>query len=370
MVTVQEAQLTTTMSGVGGMDQGTAIRLGEQNWFGKGPDKVYSGYKPGGNNLFEKSYSEKSHDWLRKNWEDYFDKAFDTTLGAYLIPTYLDPDLIDVTRMNTPFIALLKRETMYGLTVNQQIIDALNTPVFLGEGGTLTTQDESFDRITYTVAYAYSIGTVSGQMRAAGKEYIDAMQASIRIHGEALRRIEEKTALLSQLAATPLDPCYQDANAYDGIFKIIRDYNTASNENDLAGAASITLNDIRDQIQVAVESKGKPSLIVCDVATYFDLKKQIADWERHVNQTEIAWGMTSYTIDGIPVIWTHTIPTTANEKAAVILDMDVLCMKVLQDITFEELAKTIDADKYMLKVYEVFCDKSGGRFHSSIVGGI
>lgn len=353
-----------------GFDQGSAIMLGERNWFGKGPDKVYSGYKAGGNNLFQKDLGEKAQPWLEKKWDETFEKTFDTTLGAYLIPTYLDPELIDVTRQNTPFISLLKRETMYGLTVNQQIIDALNTPVFTTEGGTLTTQDESFDRITYTVKYAYSIGTVSGQMRASGKEYIDALQNSIRIHGEALRRFEEKFAILGEDTDSSADPYVFDTNGYDGLFKIVHDYNTASNEMDLAGGASITLTDVRDQIQLAVEAKGKPSLILCDVATYYDLKSQIADWERHVNQVEIAWGMTSYTLDGIPVIWTHSIPTTANEKALAVLDMDVLCMKVLQDVTFEELAKTIDADKFMLKVYETFCDKSGGKFHSTIIGGV
>ena len=111
-------------------------------------------------------------------------------------------------------------------------------------------------------------------------------------------------------------------------------------------------------------------MIVTDLGTYTSLKKQIQDWERHVDKTEIAWGMVSYTIDGLPVVWSHAIPDVDNQHAVAVLDMEMLSMRVLQDITFEKLAKTTDADKYMLKVYEVFTDKSGGKFHATIVGGV
>ena len=43
--------------------------------------------------------------------------------------------------------------------------------------------------------------------------------------------------------------------------------------------------------------------------------------------------------------------TTAS-KAIYFLDMSVVEMRVLQDVTYEDLAKTADSEKFMLKIYE------------------
>lgn len=350
-----------------------AMDLAKLHWFDAGADKVYSGHE---GFMFEKDLSR--HADLDKKWKQRIEnnpqlkKEFDTTAGAYLIPTYLDPQIIDLTRRMLPFLALLKRETMVGLTANIQQLATYNTATWEAESAVMTPQDETYDRSVYTAAYGYSIGQVTGQMIAAGRTYYNALQESIRVHGIALRRLEEQYALLGSATATPGDPCVDDADAFDGIFKIVREVTgTHGNENDLAGAASIQLSDVRDAIEISKTNSGNPSLIVCDNATYFSLKNAISDWERHVNPGEkIAWGFTTYTIDGVPVVPTLTIPTTTTARALAVLDMDVLCYKVLQDITYEPLAKTTDADKFMIKVYEVFCDKSGGKFHSTIVGGV
>jgi len=341
-----------------------AHELAKFNWFGAGPGQVYAGWT--GPN-FRKSL-ERFVD-LSKLWNDRFQKAFTTTVGQYLIPTYLDPGLIDLTRQETPFVALLRRSTAVGLTVNIQQISDIASAQWLAESATLTEQDDTFARKTYNIKYGYAIGKVTGQMRAAGRTYVNALQEAIRLKGIALRRLEEKTALVGTTASSPGDPLTQYAQGYEGIFSIVRSYNSGSNENDLAGSASIQLTDVRDAIETAVSSNGQPNLIVCDLATYYDLKSQIADFERHVNQTEIAWGMTSYTIDGIPVVPSKMLPTTSGQRCLAVLDMNVLEMRVLQDVTYEPLAKTDDADKFMLKVYEVFADASGGKFHATIVGG-
>jgi hypothetical protein len=55
----------------------------------------------------------------------------------------------------------------------------------------------------------------------------------------------------------------------------------------------------------------------------------------------------------------------SGSKCAYFLDLSVVEMRVLQDLTYEKLAKTNDSDKFFLKIYEVFIIKNTS-FCSSI----
>ena len=59
------------------------------------------------------------------------------------------------------------------------------------------------------------------------------------------------------------------------------------------------------------------------------------------------------------------LSNTSGSKAIYFLDMSVVEMRVLQDVTYEELAKTNDSEKFMLKVYEALIIKNTA-FCSSI----
>ena len=57
----------------------------------------------------------------------------------------------------------------------------------------------------------------------------------------------------------------------------------------------------------------------------------------------------------------------SGSKAMYFLDLSVWEMRVLQDLTYEELAKTADSEKFMLKIYEALICKNTA-FSSSITG--
>ena len=48
----------------------------------------------------------------------------------------------------------------------------------------------------------------------------------------------------------------------------------------------------------------------------------------------------------------------ANGRSLFVLDTNVIEMRVLQDVSYEELAKTNDSIKFMLKCYEVLVCKA------------
>ena len=295
---------------------------------------------------------------------------FTTTVGQYFIPLHLDPDIVRRTQEETPFLALLRRKTMIGLTTNIQTVDALPASAYLQEGAALTAAVGTYNRITYTAKYLYSVGQVTGQSIAATRTYNPAMSQDMIDHAMSFRQKEEASVLLGEDTDTSSSFYQYSQYGFDGEHKLLAGYDSGSNQLDLADARKITLADLRAGIKEVKKDFGRPSLIVTDLETYEDIKNTITQYTGFVNQSiNIAWGLQSYSIDGVPVIWTHTLPTADATRSALVCDMRMLEMHMLLDITQEPLAKTIDAEKYMIKDYGVFVDRTEGLKNWSIVGG-
>ena len=295
---------------------------------------------------------------------------FDTTVGQYFIPLYLDPDVVRLTQEETPFLALLRRRTMIGLTANIQTVTALPASAYEAEAAVLTEEVGTYDRLPYTAKYLYSIGKVTGQAQAATRTYNPAMSQDMIDHALSFRIKEEQSVLVGESTDTTSSFYTYNQYGFDGEHKILAGYDTGSNQNDINDASIINLTDVRAGIKEVKKDFGRPSLVVTDLETYEVLKNAITQYTGFVNQSiNIAWGLQTYSIDGVPVIWTHTLPTTDSDRSALICDMRMLEMHMLLDVTQEPLAKTDDADKYMIKDYGVYVDRSGGKKNYSIVGG-
>ena len=70
-------------------------------------------------------------------------------------------------------------------------------------------------------------------------------------------------------------------------------------------------------------------------------------------------------VGAIPVIPSMFMSNVSGAKAIYFLDMQVMEMRILQDLTYEELAKTNDSEKFMLKMYETLIIRNTA-FSSSI----
>jgi len=57
-------------------------------------------------------------------------------------------------------------------------------------------------------------------------------------------------------------------------------------------------------------------------------------------------------VGSVPVIPSMFLSNTSGAKLNLFLDTDYIEMRVLQDMTYEDLAKTNDSQKFMLKIYE------------------
>jgi len=327
---------------------------------------------------------------LRKEYQENkeFRKALTTTLSTYsggtlpvLIPVYVDPEIIDTTRRATPIVELITRVTNYGRTADYNQITVIATAQALAEDAALSEQNDTFVRRSVTIKYLYSVGRVTGQMFAASKQYlssggyVDALSLDVKNKTIALKRLEEAMILLGDSQTNWTEPCNSTtitaANSFDGLYNIITNANSctlggsSSYRTDMAGT-SLQISNIRTGIRTARTSGGEPNLIIVDYATYDVMKGLIQDQLRYVSTQTIAWGITTLSFEGIPVIASRFLSTTAgtgsgvpaNARSMFILDTNVIEMRVLQDVSYEELAKTNDSVKFMLKCYEALVVKA------------
>jgi hypothetical protein len=315
-------------------------------------------------------------------------KALSTTLATYsagtlpvLIPVYVDPELVDLSRRSTPLVELIPRVVNFGKTADYNQITSIATAQALAEDAALTEQNDSYVRRSVSLKNLYSVGRVTGQMFAASKQflsgggYIDALSLEVKNKSLAMKRLEEAMILLGNSQADWTEPVnsavISGANSFDGLWQLISNANSnglggnAAYTLDKAGAA-LALANMRTGVRSCRTNGGEPNLIVCDYATYDDVKALIQDQLRYVSTSTIAWGITVISFEGLPIVASRFLSTTAGNgsktpydgKSMFILDTNVIEMRVLQDVTFEELAKTNDSTKFLLKCYEALVVKA------------
>ena len=321
-----------------------------------------------------------------------FTKALTTTLSVYaagnlptLIPVYVDPEIVDLTRRATPLVELIPRVTNYGRTADYNQISVISTAQALAEDAALTEQNDTYVRQSIPIKFLYSVGRVTGPMFSASKQYlssggyVDALSLEVKNKTLALKRLEEAMLLLGDSTADWTEPVnstvVSGVNSYDGLYQLITNTNANGHGGnvaygtDISAAANtpISIGAMRTAIRTARGHGGEPNLAVCDYRTYDNIKALIQDQLRYVSTQTIAWGITTVSFEGIPIIASRFLNVTAAGGAATtpltassifFLDTNVIEMRVLQDVSYEELAKTNDSIKFMLKCYECLVVKA------------
>jgi len=94
------------------------------------------------------------------------------TAGTAMVPVFLDPRVVDVTRKFTPLVELIPRVTNQGLTADYNKITAKGAAFTAAEDAALSENDDTYDRASTAIKYLYSVGRVTGQAQAAYPSYI------------------------------------------------------------------------------------------------------------------------------------------------------------------------------------------------------
>lgn len=267
-----------------------------------------------------------------------------------LVPTIVDSQLYDLTFRATPLASgLLPRVTNNGLFADYIRRTALPAAKWKGETAALASAESTYDRLAQPVKFCYAVGELSGPLMVASKIWQDALRIETEAQYRSLRELEENTIINGAPSASDVSGGVTDAQAFSGLITLI-----STNKTDKT-AAAITLQNLRDGIRTIREAKGEPDLIVTDYYTLDSIKGLIQDLLRYPAPTgNVAFGIETIVFEGVPIVPDLFMPTTNNARELHILTVRKqgnIQLRVLQEATFEELAKTADTYKFMIKEY-------------------
>ena len=357
--------------------------------FGALADKTC--YQPGGREDYNVEAKSFIGD-MRTELKSVFDvgvaqmKAFESTSGGAgtagyaMVPVYVDPRVVDRTRKYTPICEIMPRVSNMGVTADYNVVTSKGGAITLAEDGSISESDTTYDRQSTAIKYLYTAGRVTGQAMAAVPSYMlagfqpaggatgsfgdqtaaNAKQMEVLIKTREIREKEEDLIINGNASTSGSSHGQKGANGteYDGIIQIQGSENVVDKSN-----SALELGDIDSAIQLAFDDGGRPNFAVCSSAVYTDLLGLLTAKIGYLQATQqVFWGFTTivlHTMVGdVPVVPSQFMTNTAAAKQLYFLDLSVWEMRVLQDMTYEELAKTNDSQKFMLKIYETLICKA------------
>jgi len=314
-------------------------------------------------------------------------KSFATTTGGAgtagyaMIPVYVDSRIVDVSRKYTPLTELIPRVANQGITADYNRVTAKGAATTAAEDAALADVSHTRERVSKSIKYLYSVGRVTGPAQAAVPAYMmegfqpggaqtggspfsnapasSALQQEVLLAARALKELEENLMLLgSNTTSVGSGP---NGTEFDGLITL----QGSTNVTDKSTSA-LVWSDVDTAVTAAFDDGGRPSLATCSSSVLNDLRKIMIDTFRMSpadNATEIAFGINAQLVlqtpvGRIPVIPSMYMSNVSGAKQIFFWDMDYIEMRVLQDMTFEELAKTNDSRKFMLKIYEVIINRA------------
>ena len=335
-------------------------------------------------------YRPKLNDIMTTNMKSMEAKALGPTTGGIgtagyaLVPVYVDPRIVDQSRKWTPLVELIPRVTNQGLTADYNVITAKGAAYTALADAALPETDDTYDRASTSIKYLYSVGRVLGPMQAAMPSYMvegfnpsgngmgngsfanagapNAKQIEVLMKARSLKELEENL-IINGDAST-------DATQFSGIVTL----QGTTNQTDLS-AAALTWDDVEESVQNAFDDGGRPKLAIASSSVVTDLRKIMID-TFNFRPSDLTAGATlpfgipaqlvlQTMVGPIPVIPSQYLSNMSGAKQIFFLDTDFIEMRVLQDMTYEELARTNDSSKFMLKIYECLIMRSIG-FNSFI----
>jgi hypothetical protein len=267
------------------------------------------------------------------------------TGGYAFTPIVWDQDVIDITRRMTPILTLIPKVTNKGKAAYYYRITARGAAAWGDEDPVLTESDDTGAESNESIKYLRVTGRVTGVAQIAGAHFESSMQRQVINKTQTLNEAIEEEILVGTNSGS---------FGHDGLQQIL-----TSNSTDLS--ASVSLSDVEDLVDDCLDDKGAPNLLITDFHTVTTLKRQMMDYVKYVPTAELAWGLKTVAINtsvgDIPIIGSQFMPTASGSRRIFCVNTNYLQQRVLQDITFERLAKTTDSEKFMLKTYRTFINK-------------
>ena len=263
------------------------------------------------------------------------------TAGTALVPVYPDPNIVNRTIRQTPMRNIVPRRAVKGLTYDYIPLTAKGGAFWAAENGSLAVVTDTYERVSIPIKFLYAKGLISGPAIAGMRGFIDPSALDLGVKTDSIYEAEEDALINGDATTSVYEP--------SGLIKLI-----TSNTTDLSGAYP-TLASIRAEFTTTFNAKGIVTLAVTDAATHNYVKGLLLDIQRNVTDPSekiMGFGIPdAFDFDGVMFIKDIFMPTSANSKRILFLDMRYIFFAVLQDLTYEEKYTDQDGHVYMLKEY-------------------
>ncbi len=263
-----------------------------------------------------------------------------------LIPVWLQPEFVDVTRKEHPLLDRIRKVPVRGIIFNFNEITAygITGQGYLAEAPAFSAAEHTFTRRTHTQKFCYQMAELTGPYIAGSEGFVDGLTLQTGIHRDAILDTIENGLLNGD----------NTGNNPNGL----RTQQGTTNQTDKAGAA-FNIKDLRDTLRLAFDDNGNPSVGVCDGANFDAIKALIEGDLRYTPDAyEITWGIRTLAFEGVPIIRSRHMPAGANDKDILFLDERVILMAELQPVVFEQLARTKDTTPFQYKAYHQFVNQA------------
>ena len=268
-----------------------------------------------------------------------------------LLPTVVDPQLYDRTRVEYPLSSgLIPRVAQMGIYADIIRRTVLPTAQWKQEGAALDTSTSTYTRGVVRVRYLYGVGEITGPMMLASRVWQNALSLEQEAQFRAVKELEEDTILDGNPSAGTVDGTVSDENAFIGLVNSITTNNTAQ------AGARIALDDIRNAFRIIREARGEPDLILTDYKTLNDIRNLIQEVIRYPSPGDTLdfFGTSVIKFEGVPIVPTIFLPTASAGREMLILTVkkgNNIQMRVMQEPTFQEMPSNADSFKFMVKEY-------------------
>jgi len=262
------------------------------------------------------------------------------TAGTALVPVYPDPSVVDRTSRLLPFRAMVPRRAVKGLTYDYIPLTAKGGAFWAAENGALSAVEDTYDRISVAIKFLYAKGSISGPAIAGMRGFIDPTQLDLSVKTISIYEAEEDALINGDASTTVYEP--------NGMIQLI-----TTNTTDRSGGLP-TLPLIRAELATTFNANGNVNLAITDATTHNYIKGLLQDFQRNINPSQdmLGFGIPgAFGFDDVMFIKDRYMPTAANSKRILFLDMRYIFMAVLQDLTYEEKYTDADGEVYLLKEY-------------------
>ena len=267
--------------------------------------------------------------------------------GYALTPIVWDRDVVDVTRRLTPLLTLIPKVTNNGKVAQYYRVTARGTAGWGAEDPALAEADDTKEEASTAIKYLRITGRVTGVAQIAGAHFESSMQREVINKTQSMNEALEEMILVGENATNQYQP--------DGLQTLL-----TANQDNVAGA--VALSDVTELVNQCFVDKGAPNLLITDPFTATDLIEQQMDYVRYTDPNiTIAWGLQVPSIQTVvgrlPMLISQFMPSDSGSRRVFCVNTNYIQRRVLQDITFERLAKTSDSEKFLLKTYSTLINK-------------